>query len=137
MKKIAIVIPSYNNRQWYTQNLCSLCAQEYDNFRAIYVDDCSSDQTGELVEKFIADHKLGHRIHLIRNPIRVGAMQNLYNVIHSCDDHEIVIILDGGRIMCLGTPGKYHPILHRRITFEDMNGARLIFVAFMRGCLKR
>src|SRR5262245_52291872 len=95
MKKIAIVIPSYNNRQWYTQNLCSLCAQEYDNFRAIYVDDYSSDQRGEIVEKFIADHMLGHQIHLIRNPIRVGAMQNLYNVIHSCDDHEIVIILDG------------------------------------------
>src|SRR5262245_39461310 len=95
MKKIAIVIPSYNNRQWYKRNLVSLCAQDYDNFRAIYVDDCSSDKTGELVEKFIADNNLGDRIHLIRNPVRVGAMQNLYNLIHSCDDNEIIMILDG------------------------------------------
>jgi glycosyltransferase involved in cell wall biosynthesis len=95
MKKIAIVIPSYNNRQWYKRNLFSLCAQDYDNFRAIYADDCSTDKTGELVEKFIVDNNLGNRIHLIRNPVRVGAMQNLYNLIHSCDDNEIIVILDG------------------------------------------
>ena len=95
MKKIAIVIPSYNNRQWYKQNLFSLCTQDYDNFRAIYVDDGSTDKTGELVEKWIADNNFGDRIHLIRNPHRVGAMQNLYDIIHSCADNEIVIILDG------------------------------------------
>jgi glycosyltransferase involved in cell wall biosynthesis len=95
MKEIIILIPSYNNRQWYKHNLVSLCTQDYDNFRAIYVDDCSSDKTGELVEKFIVDNNLTHRIHLIRNPVRVGAMQNLYNMIHRCGDDEIVIILDG------------------------------------------
>ena len=95
MKKIVVVIPSYNNCQWYKHNLFSLCTQDYDNFRAIYVDDCSSDKTGELVENFIADNNLGSRIHLIRNPVRVGAMQNLYHMIHSCDDNEIIVILDG------------------------------------------
>jgi glycosyltransferase involved in cell wall biosynthesis len=95
MQKIAVVIPSYNNRQWYKQNLCSLCTQDYDNFRAIYIDDCSSDRTGELVEEFIAENNLGKRIHLIRNRVRVGALQNLYNAIHSCHDHEIIVILDG------------------------------------------
>jgi glycosyltransferase involved in cell wall biosynthesis len=95
MKQIAVVIPSYNNRQWYKYNLSSLSTQDYDNFRAIYVDDCSPDGTGELVEKFIADNNLGNRIHFIRNPVRVGAMQNLYNAIHSCDDDEIVVVLDG------------------------------------------
>jgi glycosyltransferase involved in cell wall biosynthesis len=95
MKKIAIVVPSYNNHQWYERNLRSLCVQDYDNFRAIYVDDCSSDKTGELVENFIKSNDLGKRIHLIRNSVRVGAMQNLYDIIHSCDDNEIVIILDG------------------------------------------
>jgi glycosyltransferase involved in cell wall biosynthesis len=95
MKPMAIVIPSYNNHQWYEQNLGSVCAQEYDNFRAIYVDDGSSDQTGALVERFLADHAVGHRIHLIRNPVRVGALENLYRHIHTCDDQEIVMLLDG------------------------------------------
>ena len=95
MKPMVIVISSYNNRQWYRQNLGSVCAQEYDNFRAIYVDDGSTDQTGALVEQFLADHAVSHRIQLIRNPVRVGALENLYRSIHTCDDQEIVILLDG------------------------------------------
>jgi glycosyltransferase involved in cell wall biosynthesis len=95
MKPMAILIPSYNNRQWYEQNLASLCARTYDNFRAISVDDGSSDQTGAFVEQFLADHAVGHRIQVIRNPVRVGALENLYRCIHACDDREIVILLDG------------------------------------------
>jgi glycosyltransferase involved in cell wall biosynthesis len=95
MKKIAVIIPSYNNRQWYERNLCSVLAQDYHHFRVIYVDDCSSDGTGDLVAKFIADHHSNHLIHLIRNPVRLGALHNLYNTIHTCTDYEIVVVLDG------------------------------------------
>jgi glycosyltransferase involved in cell wall biosynthesis len=95
MKKIAVVIPSYNNHPWYARNLSSVVAQDYQNFRVIYVDDCSSDGTGELVEQFIADTNSGNLIELIRNPARLGALQNLYNTIYLCDDNEIVILLDG------------------------------------------
>jgi glycosyltransferase involved in cell wall biosynthesis len=95
MKKIAVIIPSYNNRQWYEGNLTSVVVQKYKKFRVIYIDDCSSDGTGELVNHFIADRNAGNLIHLIRNPIRMGALQNLYIAIHTCDDDEIVILLDG------------------------------------------
>jgi glycosyltransferase involved in cell wall biosynthesis len=95
MKPMVILIPSYNNRHWYEQNLASVCAQQYDNFRAIYVDDGSSDQTGPLVDQFLADQAVGHRIQLIRNPVRMGALENLYRHIHTCADQEIVMLLDG------------------------------------------
>src|SRR5690242_10745172 len=36
MKKIAVTIPSYNNRRWYRRNLSSVLAQNYCNFRVIY-----------------------------------------------------------------------------------------------------
>lgn len=95
MEKIVVIIPSYNNRRWYQRNLSSVLIQHYDEFRAIYIDDYSSDDTGQLVERFIADHNSSDSINLIRNPLRVGALQNLYNAIHSCADDEIVILLDG------------------------------------------
>src|SRR2546430_4847457 len=95
MKKIAVVIPSYNNCLWYKCNLSSLYTQDYENFRAIYIDDCSSDRTGKLVEKCISANNLGNRIQLIHNPVRIGALESLYNVIHSCEDNEIIVILDG------------------------------------------
>jgi glycosyltransferase involved in cell wall biosynthesis len=94
-KKITIIIPSYNNRQSYERNLSSVVAQDYSDYRVIYVDDCSSDKTGELVEQFITDSNSGNLIQLIRNPARVGALQNLYNAIRMCEDDEIVILLDG------------------------------------------
>ena len=45
-----IVIPSYNNAQWYKRNLDSVFAQTYKNFSVIYLDDCSPDGTGQLVK---------------------------------------------------------------------------------------
>jgi glycosyltransferase involved in cell wall biosynthesis len=95
VKKIVVIIPSYNNREWYERNLTSVVVQDYHNFRVVYIDDCSSDGTGELVEQFIAERNSSSFIHLIRNPVRVGALENLYNTIHTCDDDEIVILLDG------------------------------------------
>jgi glycosyltransferase involved in cell wall biosynthesis len=95
MKKLAVIIPSYNNLQWYERNLSSVVAQDYQKFRVIYVDDCSSDATGELVARFIRDRNSDNLIHLTRNAVRLGALQNLYNTIHTCDDDEIVVLLDG------------------------------------------
>lgn len=97
MKKIVIAIPSYNNSKWFEKNLASVVTQNYpvEDFRAIYVDDCSPDKTGELVEKYIADNNLSSRIKLIRNETRKGAMRNLYDIIHSCEDDEIIVTLDG------------------------------------------
>jgi glycosyltransferase involved in cell wall biosynthesis len=95
MKPIAIVIPSYNNRRWYRQNLGSVCAQAYENFRAIYVDDGSSDQTGACVAQWLVDQAVGQRVQVIRNQARAGALANLYRAIHACEDQEIIVLVDG------------------------------------------
>lgn len=95
MNKIAVIIPSYNNHESYQRNLSSVLTQDYSDFRAIYIDDRSSDGTGELVKRFIASHNLGNLVDLIRNPARIGALANLYKTIHTCDDNEIIILLDG------------------------------------------
>lgn len=94
-KKLAIIITSYNNAEWYKANLGSVFDQEYDNYRVIYIDDCSTDGTPELVEKYIAERGQQHRCLLIKNSKRVRALANLYNAVHLCDDDEIVFNFDG------------------------------------------
>jgi hypothetical protein len=47
------------------------------------------------VEQFIQNQDLGKLIRLIRNPVRVGALEHIYCTIHTCDDDEIVVLLDG------------------------------------------
>ena len=92
---IVVVITSFNNKHYYERNLSSVFSQKYHNYRVIYVNDCSNDHTGELVEEYIK--KLGQesRTTLINNTTRKGALCNLYHAIHSCADNEIVATLDG------------------------------------------
>jgi len=94
-KKIVVIIPSFNNKDWYQKNLDALFSQEYENYRVIYIDDCSSDGTGDLVARYIRERGVENRTILIRNKIRRRALANLYYAIHSCDDDEIVLTYDG------------------------------------------
>lgn len=93
--QFVVVIPSYNNEQWYNNNITSVLDQAYDYFRVIYIDDYSSDATYDLVKARIDEHPQGYRVTLIRNDHRCGALENLYNAIHTCDDLEIVVTVDG------------------------------------------
>ena len=96
MKKFVIVIPSYKNSKWYEKNISSVITQNYpkEHYRILYVDDLSPDDTGNLVEEYIKKYNISN-IKLTKNTERVGAMKNLYDMIHSCDDEEIVVTLDG------------------------------------------
>lgn len=88
-------MPSYKNKDWYQKNLTSVLSQSYSNWRAVYTDDNSPDNTGSLVEKFLKQKDIKNKFTLIKNTKRVGAMENIYNMSHSCNDSEILIHLDG------------------------------------------
>ncbi len=94
-KEFVIVIPSYNNREWYQHNIDSALNQAYEHFQVIYIDDASTDGTGHLVEQYIKQHPRRDRITLIRNKERLGAMLNRYRVFHTIADHKIICELDG------------------------------------------
>lgn len=95
LKQFVIVIPSYNNKKWYERNLQSVLSQNYPHFRVIYTDDCSPDETGNLVEAYLASHDFDEKVSLIKNNTRCGALHNLYTMIHNCDDNDIIVTLDG------------------------------------------
>jgi len=93
-KPIVILITSYNNSEWYNWNLSSVFEQTYTNYRIIYVDDCSTDGTYQLVIEKIKHHTK-HSIQILRNTENKGVLANVYAATHTCADEEIVVILDG------------------------------------------
>jgi len=93
--KFVFVVASYNNEQWYRRNLKSIFSQNYDNYRVIYIDDCSPDNTSELVEHYVKEMGKGEKVTLIRNTKRMKAMANIYKAVHTCADDEVVVMLDG------------------------------------------
>lgn len=95
-KSFVVIIMSYNNKDWYKRNLDSVFSQKYMNYRIIYVDDFSSDETGNLVEDYIKEKKQENKVTLIKNSERVGAAANIYKVVNNyCKSDEIVVQLDG------------------------------------------
>ena len=90
-----VVIPSYNNCKWCEDNLESVFIQTYQNWTIYYIDDCSTDGTGEIVDRYIAKRGMGSKCQVVHNKTRLGAMENLYHSIHTADPHSIVVTLDG------------------------------------------
>ncbi len=94
-KRIVVIIPSFNNKKWYQWNLDSVLSQRYENYRVIYIDDASTDGTGELVQEYLERSKQKHRVTFMRNYSNQGALYNLYHATHSCRDDEIMVTVDG------------------------------------------
>lgn len=94
-KPFVIVTASYNNKEWYQRNLDSIFNQNYEHWRLIYIDDCSTDGTADLVQQYIADRGMKDKVTLIKNKQRMRHLFNQYHAIHSCKNHEIIVIVDG------------------------------------------
>lgn len=91
--KFVIIANAYNNKDYYKEHLDSLI-QAYSNYRVIYCDDCSSDGSGHLAQKYIASLPNKHRFTFVQNTIRRGQLANTYSAIHEAQDDEIVVIVD-------------------------------------------
>ncbi|HWY12168.1 MAG TPA: glycosyltransferase family 2 protein [Bacteroidia bacterium] len=86
---ISICIPSYNNADYITETISSVLNQTYQNFEIIIVDDCSKDNTVELI-KSIADP----RIKLVVNDTNLG-MHGNWNKALSLGKGEYLKLLCG------------------------------------------
>jgi glycosyltransferase involved in cell wall biosynthesis len=62
---VSIVIPSYNSAQWLPDTIKSILDQTYKNIEIIVVDDCSTDNTYEVVSKF-------NTVKYIKNSVNLG-----------------------------------------------------------------
>lgn len=91
---LVISVCAYNAAEWVEKNLNSIFSQQYTNFRVIYIDDASQDNTAQAVQDYINRHNVQDKLHLQVNPKRCRKMKNIYNCFHSCKDEEIIVQID-------------------------------------------
>lgn len=64
MKKISVVLPTYNGSEHIIQSIDSVLSQTYENFELIIVDDCSTDNTLDILREY---EKADSRVKVIQN----------------------------------------------------------------------
>jgi glycosyltransferase involved in cell wall biosynthesis len=94
-KSFVIITASYNNKDWYQRNLDSIFSQTYPNWRLVYINDFSTDGTGELVQEYVQAQGMQDKVLQLNNKRRRGHLANQYNAIHMCAKNEIIVIVDG------------------------------------------
>lgn len=55
---ISIIMPSYNTGKYIKKTIESVLAQSYENWELIIVDDCSTDNTDEVIKPFLTDGRI-------------------------------------------------------------------------------
>ncbi len=93
--EFVIIVPSYNNEKWCIKNLESIFNQGYLNYQVIYINDCSTDNTGKLVQEYLKSKNLENKCWYIENFERKGALANIYQYVHACKNNQIIVLLDG------------------------------------------
>jgi glycosyltransferase involved in cell wall biosynthesis len=74
--RVSINIPCYRQLPWLRRCLASILAQTLQDFEVTLLDDGASDEYAEYVQS------LGDpRVRYVRNPVRLGAMQNMFAAI--------------------------------------------------------
>lgn len=66
---VSIVTPSYNTSKYISETIESVLAQTYTNWEMIIVDDCSTDNTDDVIKPYLSDT----RIKYFKNPKNSGA----------------------------------------------------------------
>ena len=66
---VSIIMPSYNTAKYIAESIKSVQAQTYKNWELLIVDDCSSDDTDDVVRPFLSDE----RIKYLKNEKNSGA----------------------------------------------------------------
>ena len=96
-QEIVVVSAFYNCRDYITNCIASVASQDYDNYKHILIDDCSTDDTLQVASDFINSlpQELQDKIVLMSNMENRGAPRNHVETIRDLNDDAIVMLLDG------------------------------------------
>jgi glycosyltransferase involved in cell wall biosynthesis len=69
MPAVSVIVPNYNHEKYLTQRIESILNQTFQDFEIIILDDCSTDNSKEIIEKYRANQKVSN---IIYNDINSG-----------------------------------------------------------------
>lgn len=62
MSKVSVIIPNYNHANYLTQRIDSVLNQSYQDFEVIILDDCSTDNSSQIIDSYRGHPKVSEII---------------------------------------------------------------------------
>ena len=118
-EQVSIIMPSYNTVEYISQSIASVQEQTYADWELIIVDDCSTDNTDEIVKPFLSDK----RIKYIKNETNSGAAVSRNRALREAKGKWIAF-LDSDD---LWTPDK----LQKQLSFMKENGYHFSYTNYI------
>ena len=86
---VSIITPTYNTAKFISETINSILDQTYQNWELLITDDCSSDETVDIIEGYTQKDK---RIKLFRNTRNIGAAMTRNNSIQKAQGRYIAFL---------------------------------------------
>ncbi|MEJ7913050.1 MAG: glycosyltransferase family 2 protein, partial [Chitinophagaceae bacterium] len=67
---VSVIIPNYNHAEYLHQRIQSVLDQTWPHFEIIILDDCSTDNSKQIIEEYRYHDKVGA---IIFNPVNSGS----------------------------------------------------------------
>jgi FkbM family methyltransferase len=97
-QEIVVVSPFYNCAEYISRCITSVATQDYDNYRHILIDDCSTDNSLAVITAILSilPEDIRNKYTVISNKENLGAVRNqIENIRTFVNDDAIVMLLDG------------------------------------------
>ena len=65
--KVSIIVPNYNHEKYLDERIQSILNQTYQDFEIIILDDCSTDNSKFVIEKFRNNEHVSHIVYNEQN----------------------------------------------------------------------
>lgn len=86
---VSVVMPNYNGERFVSEAINTVLSQTYSNIELIVVDDCSTDNSPEIIENIA---RADSRVHFIRNTSNCGVSKTRNNGIQLAKGHYIAFL---------------------------------------------
>ena len=97
-QKIVVISTFYNCQNYIARCIESVAVQDYDNYEHILINDCSTDETANVVLAALSSlpTTLRNKFTFVNNSTRQGAVYNQVSAIREiAEPNTIVMVLDG------------------------------------------
>lgn len=91
MSGVVVAMCTYNAAKYIGEQLDSLLNQSYDNFKIVIYDDCSSDDTVDIIRK---NMDKDNRIELHVNEENLGPALNFKSIVQGCSGADYLFLCD-------------------------------------------